>query len=81
MTSAPASRHLSCSICSQLSDQEHALEHVQGDEDDTELPEAVKRLEMAREIRRGCEDAAQLEEHREVSSGYHFDLLMVADEL
>jgi len=50
MTSAPADRHLRCSICSQLSDKEDAVEHVQGDEDDTVLPEAAKQLEVDREI-------------------------------
>jgi len=50
MTSAPGNRHLTCTICSQLSDHEHALEHVQGDEDDTRLPEASKRLMEVREI-------------------------------
>ena len=50
MTSEPADRHVRCSICSQLSDHEHALEHVQGDEEDTRLPEAANRLKVLRDI-------------------------------
>jgi hypothetical protein len=50
MTSTSDDRHLKCSICSQLGDREHALEHVQGDEEDTYLPEAAKRLEVVRDI-------------------------------
>jgi hypothetical protein len=50
MTSAPPDRHQACGICSQLSDHEHALEHVQGDDEDTHLPEAAKRLGAVRDI-------------------------------
>jgi hypothetical protein len=50
MPSVPEARHLTCSLCSQLRDREHALEHVGGDEDDTHLPEAANRLEVIREI-------------------------------
>jgi hypothetical protein len=53
MTSAAEGRHLGCTICSQLSDQEDALQHVQGDEEDSNLPEAANRLEVVREIRPG----------------------------
>jgi len=50
MTSALEDRHLKCSICSQLGDKEHALQHVQGDEEDTYLPEAANRLKVVRDI-------------------------------
>ena len=53
MPDAPEARHLGCSICSQLRDQEHALQTVQGDEEDTSLPEAANRLEVARDIQPG----------------------------
>ena len=53
MSSTPEARHLTCSTCSQLRDREDALEHVQGDEDDTHLPEVANRLEVVREIRPG----------------------------
>ena len=53
MPSTPEARHLGCSLCSQLSDQEHALQHVQSEADDTYLPEAADRLEVVRDIRPG----------------------------
>ena len=53
MTNAPADRHLKCSICCLLGDQEHALEHVQGDEEDSHLPETAKKLKVVRDIRPG----------------------------
>ena len=53
MPSAPEARHLTCSICSQLSDREEALEHVQASDDDTHLPEAASRLQVAYEIQPG----------------------------
>ena len=46
-------RHVGCGICSQLSDQEQALEKVYGDEEDTHLPEAADRLGVVRDIRSG----------------------------
>ena len=44
-------RHLNCSICSQLRDRDSAVEHVHGDKDDSQLPEAANRLVVVREIR------------------------------
>ena len=38
------SRHLTCGICSGLEDYERAIQHVQGEEGDTELSEAARRL-------------------------------------
>ena len=46
-------RHLGCSICSQLGEDEHALQHVQSEPGDTFLPEAAQQLELIREIRTG----------------------------
>ena len=51
---APETHHLSCSICSHLSDQEYALQSVRGDAADTSLPEAADRLEVLRSIRPGA---------------------------
>lgn len=53
MSSAPAALHLTCSLCSQLCDREEALEHVQGEENDTHLPEPATKLEVVRELRPG----------------------------
>jgi len=53
MPSTPEARHLICSICSQLRDREDALEHIQGDEEDTHLPEVANRLGVVRDIRPG----------------------------
>lgn len=52
-TRAPEASHLGCSICSQLHDQEQALQTVQGSEEDTSLPEAADMLEVVRDIRPG----------------------------
>jgi len=38
-------RHAGCGVCSMLKDYEQALQHVQGEPDDTTLPKAVGRLE------------------------------------
>ena len=45
-------RHIGCIICSQLSDQEQALEHVQGEPTDTRLPEAANCLDVVRDFPR-----------------------------
>lgn len=46
-------RHLSCSICSQLGEDEYAMQHVQSEPGDTSLPMAAQQLELVREIRTG----------------------------
>ena len=53
MPRTPEAHHRTCSLCAQLRDREEAVEHVQGDEDDTHLPEAANTLEVVREIRPG----------------------------
>jgi hypothetical protein len=51
MSDETGGRHLTCGICSSLSDYESALQHVQGEEDDTVLPEAVGKLGFVRDFR------------------------------
>jgi hypothetical protein len=53
MSGATQARHLTCSLCSLLSDEEYALEKVYPDENDTHLPEAVRQLEVVLDIRPG----------------------------
>jgi hypothetical protein len=53
MANAPEARRLRCSLCCQLGDQEHAVQHGEGPEGDTYLPEAANRLEVMRDIRPG----------------------------
>ncbi len=53
MPGIPEARHLGCSICSRIRDHEHATQTVQGNAEDTFLPEAADRLEVLRSIRPG----------------------------
>ena len=48
-----AARHLNCCICSQLSNWEQAVQHVQSEEDDTTLPEAAEKLVFVRDFSPG----------------------------
>lgn len=48
--SSDTGRRLQCNLCSQLSDVESAVQHVQAEPEDTHLPDAAKRLEVVRQI-------------------------------
>ena len=51
MSNQSESHHLTCSICSQLSDKEYAIEHVHPSEEDCNLPKAASQLKTVRQIR------------------------------
>jgi hypothetical protein len=55
MADAPRPRHVGCGTCSSLRDYEQGVQHVQAEETDTHLPEAVGRLQGVPDIPDGPE--------------------------
>ena len=62
--------HSACAICSELSEQEHAYQKYGWEQDDTYLPAAASKLEVARDFRPNDSRKLQLKRCPECGTYY-----------
>lgn len=71
MSTETTPRHLTCSICSQLRDEESAIDYVQTPEDNTNFPEAIGKLKVVKELHAG-HPGSDLMQCPECGTYYHY---------